>query len=189
VNPWIGLAVVHPEQPPLHHLEGRGVQVGQDTPQPLRGRWQRTVLIDGLPAGRARLPSEAPPGHMGLKGGRKRRDHAPQLIQGQTGRIQHLERAGLEVGESSIPPGGGLLSLEAKDIINRNNLYYTLHCPDNLVQKHSLAEIIDVFQGSGLDGEAAAHRVTCTRTRRVPRGVCYATTGTKGAARGAAPNH
>jgi hypothetical protein len=59
---------------------------------------------------------------MGLKGGLKRWDQAPKLLQGQTGQIQHLERVGLEVGEASIPHGGGLLSLEAKDIINRNNL-------------------------------------------------------------------
>ena len=96
----IGLALVHPEQPPLHHLEGIGFQVGQDKQQPILGRRQRTVLIGGIPAGRARLPIEAPPGHMGLKGGLKRRDQAPKFIQGQTGQIQHLERAGLEVGES-----------------------------------------------------------------------------------------
>jgi hypothetical protein len=55
---------------------------------------------------------------MGLKGGLKRRDQAPKLIQGQTGQIQHLKRAGLEVGESSMPHRGGLLSSEAQDIIN-----------------------------------------------------------------------
>jgi hypothetical protein len=30
MNPLIGLALVHPEQPPLHHLEGIGFEVGQD---------------------------------------------------------------------------------------------------------------------------------------------------------------
>ena len=62
------------------------------------GMW--TIPIGGIPAGRARLPIEAPLGHMGLKGGLKRRDHAPKLIQGQTGQIQHLKRAALDVGES-----------------------------------------------------------------------------------------
>jgi hypothetical protein len=100
VNPLIGLALVYPEQPSLHHLEGIGLQVGQDTQQPIFGRRQRTVLIGGLPAGHARPPIEAPLGHMSLKCGLKRRDHAPKLIQGQTGQIQHLKRAGLEVGES-----------------------------------------------------------------------------------------
>jgi hypothetical protein len=122
VKPLIGLAVVQPEQPPLHDLEGRGFQVGQDQQQPILGCGQRTGLLGRVPAGRARLPSEAPPGHMGLKGGLNRRDQAPKRIQGQTSQIQHRERAGLEVGASSIPHGGGLLSLEAQDIINRNNL-------------------------------------------------------------------
>ena len=70
----IGLALVHPEQLPLHHLKGIGLQVGQDTQEPILGRRQRTVLIGGIPAGRARLPIEAPLGHMGLKGGLKRWD-------------------------------------------------------------------------------------------------------------------
>jgi len=91
-------------------------------PQPILGRRQRTVLISGLPADRARLPIEAPLGHLGLQGGLNRRDQAPKRIQGQTGQIQHLERAGLEVDESSIPHGCGLLSLEAQDLINRNKL-------------------------------------------------------------------
>ena len=35
VNPLIGLALVHPEQPSLHHPEGVGFQVGQDKQQPI----------------------------------------------------------------------------------------------------------------------------------------------------------
>jgi hypothetical protein len=96
----IGLTLVHPEPPSLHHLEGIGLQVGQDKQQPTFGRRQRTALAGGLPAGRARLPIEAPLGHKGLKGGLKRRAQAPKLIQGQTVQIQHLTRAGLEVGEA-----------------------------------------------------------------------------------------
>jgi hypothetical protein len=92
--------LVNSEQPSLHPLEGIGFQVGQDKPQPIFGRRQRSVLIGGIPAGQARLPIEAPLGHMGLKCGLKRRDQAPKLIQGQTGQIQHLKRAGLEVGEA-----------------------------------------------------------------------------------------
>jgi hypothetical protein len=124
VKPWIGLALVHPAPPPRHHLEGRGVQGGQEQPSPIRGRRQRTVLIGGIPAGRARPPLEAPLGPMGLACGRKRREQVPKRIQGQTGQIQHLERAGLQVGESSMPHGSGLLSSEAQHIINRNELYY-----------------------------------------------------------------
>jgi len=112
--------LVHPEQPPLHHLERRGFQGGQDQQESIRGRGQRTVFIGGLPARRARPPIKAPLGHRGLKGRLKRRDHAPKLLQGQTGQIQPLKRAGLEVGESSMPHGSGLLALEAQDIINRN---------------------------------------------------------------------
>ena len=107
----IGLALVHPEQPPLDHLEGIGFQGGQDTQQPILGRRQRTGLLGGIPAGRAWQPIEAPRGHMGLKGGLKRRDHAPKLSQGHTGQIQPLQRTGLQVGESYMPPGCGLLSL------------------------------------------------------------------------------
>ena len=29
MNPLMGFALAHPEQPPLHHLEGRGLQVDQ----------------------------------------------------------------------------------------------------------------------------------------------------------------
>jgi hypothetical protein len=121
VNPLIGLALVYPEQPSLYHLEEISFQVGEDTQQPILGRRQRTGLIGGVPAGRARLPIKAPLGHMGLEGGLKRWDQAPELIQGQTGQIQHLKRAGLKVGEASMPHSCGLLS-EAQDIINRNKL-------------------------------------------------------------------
>jgi hypothetical protein len=100
VNPLIGLTLIHPEQPSLHHLEAIGLQVGQDKQQPIFGRRQRTALAGGLPAGRAQLPIEAPRGHMSVKGGLKRRAQAPNLIQGQTGQIQHLKRAGLKVGEA-----------------------------------------------------------------------------------------
>jgi hypothetical protein len=123
VKPLSGLALVHPEQPSLHHLEGIGFQGGPDTQQPLFGRRQRTARVGSLPAGRARLPIEAPLGHLGVKGGLNRRDQASKLIQGQTGQIRHLKRASLEVGESSLPHRCGLLSLEAQEIINRNKLY------------------------------------------------------------------
>ena len=37
VNPLIGFALAHAEQPPLHHLEGVGLQVDQDKEQPIFG--------------------------------------------------------------------------------------------------------------------------------------------------------
>ena len=116
----MGLALAHPAQPPLHHVQRVGLQIDQDTQQPILGRRQRTGLIGGLPAGRARLPIEAPPGHMGLKGGLKRRGQVPKLLQGQTGQIQHLCGAGLKIGEPSRAHGGGLLSLEAQYTIKRD---------------------------------------------------------------------
>jgi hypothetical protein len=68
----MGLALAHPEQPSLHHLERIRLQVDQDKQQPILRRRQRTVRIGRVPAGGARPPIEAPCGHMrferGLKG-------------------------------------------------------------------------------------------------------------------------
>jgi hypothetical protein len=36
---------------------------------------------------------------MGLEGGLKWGDQLPQLVHGETGQIEHLCRAGLEIGE------------------------------------------------------------------------------------------
>jgi hypothetical protein len=99
MNPLMGFALAHPEQPPLHHLERVGLQVDQEKQQPiLRGR-QRTVLVGRVAAGGTRLPIEAPVGHMGLERGLKGRDQLPQLVHGETGQIQDLRRAGLEIGK------------------------------------------------------------------------------------------
>jgi hypothetical protein len=98
------------------------VQGGQEQQESSLGRGQRTGCIGGLPARRARPPITAPRGHLGLKGRLNRRDQGPQLLQGQTGQIQHRKRAGLERGDASMPHGSGLLSLEAQHIINRNKL-------------------------------------------------------------------
>ena len=74
MNPLMGFALAHSEQPALHDLEGIGLQIDQDKQQPIRGGRQGTVLVGGLPAGGARLPIEAPVGHMGLERGLKGRD-------------------------------------------------------------------------------------------------------------------
>ena len=37
VNPLIGFALAHPEQASVHHLEGIGLQVGQNKQQPIFG--------------------------------------------------------------------------------------------------------------------------------------------------------
>jgi hypothetical protein len=39
----MGCALVQPEQPPMHDLEGRGLHVDQDTQRPILGRQQRTA--------------------------------------------------------------------------------------------------------------------------------------------------
>jgi hypothetical protein len=80
-------------------LEGIRLQVNQDKQQPiLRGR-QRTVRVGRVAASGARLPIEALVGHMGLEHGLKRGHQLPKLVHGETGQIEHLSRAGLEICE------------------------------------------------------------------------------------------
>ena len=68
MNPLMGLALPHPEQPPLYHLEGVSFQVDQDKQEPILRRRQRTVRVGRVPAGGAQLPIETPMGHVGLEG-------------------------------------------------------------------------------------------------------------------------
>jgi hypothetical protein len=93
MNPLMGFALAHPEQPSLHHLEGVGLQIDQDTQQPVLGGRQRTVRVGRIPPGGARRPIEAPEGHMGLEGSLKGRDSRRNLVHGETGQIKHLCRA------------------------------------------------------------------------------------------------
>jgi hypothetical protein len=74
MNPLVGFALAYPKQPPLHDLEGVGFQVDQDKQQPVLGGRQRTVRVGRVPPSGARLPIEAPTGHMGLEGSLKGRD-------------------------------------------------------------------------------------------------------------------
>jgi hypothetical protein len=67
-------ALAQAEPPPLHHLEGRGLQGDQEKQPPLLRARQRTVLLGRVPPGRARLPGEAPVGPMGWARGFKGRD-------------------------------------------------------------------------------------------------------------------
>jgi hypothetical protein len=99
MNPLMGFALPHPEQPSLHDLEGVRLQVDQDEQQPLLGRRQRTVLVRRVPAGGARLSIKAPLGHMCLECRLEREDQMLKLLDGETGQIKHLCRAGLDVGE------------------------------------------------------------------------------------------
>jgi hypothetical protein len=122
VNPLMGFALAHAKQSPLHDLERIGLQVDQDTQQPIFGRRQWAVLVGGVPTGGARLSVEPPCRHMVLECGLNGWHQLPKLLQRETGQIEHLGRTGLEISEPSRSHGGGLLSLEAQDIINRDDL-------------------------------------------------------------------
>jgi hypothetical protein len=74
MNPLMGCALAPPAQPPLHDLQGRGFQVAQEKHQPILGGRQWAVLVRGVAAGGARLPIEAPCGHMSWERGLKGRD-------------------------------------------------------------------------------------------------------------------
>ena len=100
----MGLALAHPEEPSLHHLQRIGLHIDQDKQQPILRRGQGTVLVGRVPTGGARLPIEAPVGHMRLKRGLKGRDQLVKLAHGQTGQIEDLSRAPLEIGEAVTCP-------------------------------------------------------------------------------------
>jgi hypothetical protein len=119
----MGLALAHLEEPPLHDLERICLPIHQDEQQSILRRGEGTVLRGALTTGGARLPIKAPEGHMGLKGGLKRRDYRLKLVHRETGQIEHLCRAHLQIGEASSSHSGGLLSSEAQDTINRDELY------------------------------------------------------------------
>jgi hypothetical protein len=99
MNPLMGLALAHPEPPPLHDLQGIGLQVDQEKQQPILGGRQWAVLVRGVAAGSARLPIEAPCGHMRLERGLKGRDYLLKLFHRETGQIEYLCRPGLDVDE------------------------------------------------------------------------------------------
>src|SRR5919109_3668796 len=124
MHPLMGLALAHPKQSSWHHLEGVGLQVDQEKQQPICRRWQRTALRGGVPAGGARLPVQAPVGHRGVEHGLKGRDQLLKLLYRQAGQIQHLRGASPAVGQAYTSHGRGLLSSEAQDTINRDELYY-----------------------------------------------------------------
>ena len=71
MNPLMGFALAHAKQSPWHDLERIGLQVDQDTQQPILGRRQWAVLVGGVPSGGAPLAVEPPCRHMSLEGGLK----------------------------------------------------------------------------------------------------------------------
>ena len=108
MKPLMGLALAHPEQPPLHNLPGVGLPVTQDTQPPLLGGRQGAGRVRRVPPGRARLPVEASAGHLGLEGGLKGWHQLPKFLHGATGQIQELRRTGLDVGEAYMAHGCAL---------------------------------------------------------------------------------
>ena len=110
MDPLIGLALAHPEQAPLHHLEGVGLQVSEEEEQPVFRCRQGTILIDGKLAGGPGFPIEAPRRHMRLERRLKGWDEDLKLLEGQAGEIQKLCGAGLHIGEPYTGHKGCLLS-------------------------------------------------------------------------------
>jgi hypothetical protein len=108
-----GLCCVPCRTPSLNDLERVGLQIDQDTQQPIFRHGQRTVLIGRVPTGAAWSSIEAPVGHMGLERHFKRRHQLFKLLHGETGQIEHLGRVVLEIGEPYSSHDAGLLSLEA----------------------------------------------------------------------------
>jgi hypothetical protein len=99
MNPLMRFALAQPEQPSLHHLERIRLQVDEDKQQPIFGRGQRTVRIGRIPAGGTRPPIKAPVGHVRFERSLKGWDQVLKLIEGETGQIEHLCRAGLKLSE------------------------------------------------------------------------------------------
>jgi hypothetical protein len=92
--------VAPPEEPPLHDLERRSLPRHQDAQQSILRRGEGTVLRGAITTRGARLPSEAPEGHMGLKGGRKGRDYRLTLVHREPGPIEPFCRAHRQIGEA-----------------------------------------------------------------------------------------
>src|SRR5690242_8540526 len=99
MDPLIGFALAHAEQPPLDHLDGVGLQVSEQKEQSIFRGCQRAGPIDREPAGGSRFAIEAPCRHMLLERRLEGRDQDLKLLQGQAGEVQELRRAGLHVSE------------------------------------------------------------------------------------------
>src|SRR5712691_2117721 len=147
VHPLVGFALAHPKHAPVDHLERRGLEVGQDKQQPGFGGRQGAVLRDGKPARGPRLPIQAPHRPPGLKRGREGQDHLLQLVEGHTGAIQALHRAGLQHGAPYTSHGWCLLSL-SREVISASYHkagYTQLCCGGNaeILCSHSLSITCD----------------------------------------------
>jgi hypothetical protein len=99
VDPLIGFALEHAKQAPMHHLEGVGLEVGQEEEQAIFRCRQRAILVDGKSAGRPGCPIEAPRRHMRLERDLEGRDQDLKFLERQAGEIQKLCRARLRIGK------------------------------------------------------------------------------------------
>src|SRR4029453_3195310 len=61
MDPLVGFALAHAEQPPLDHLNGTGLQVGEQEEQPIFRRCQRAGPVNGEPTGGSRFPIKRAP--------------------------------------------------------------------------------------------------------------------------------
>src|SRR3954447_20129645 len=110
MDPLIGFALAHAEQPSLDHLNRGGLQIREQEQQPILRGCQRAGPIDREPAGGSRFAIEAPCRHMLLERRLEGRDQDLKLLQGQAGEVQKLRRAGLHVSEPDTGHGSCLLS-------------------------------------------------------------------------------
>src|SRR5690348_7006006 len=110
MDPLVGLALAHAEQPSLDHLNRGGLQVREQEQQPLLRGCQRAGPIDGEPPGGSRFAIEAPCRHMLLECRLEGREQDLKLLQGQAGEIEELRGAGLHVSEPDTGHGSYLLS-------------------------------------------------------------------------------
>jgi hypothetical protein len=99
VNPLIRFTLHHPEQASLHDLERIRFQVDQDEQEPIFRRRQGAVFVHAKLTSGPRLPIHAPRREMCVERGLEGRDQLLKLIEGQTGEIQELQRASLQLGK------------------------------------------------------------------------------------------
>jgi hypothetical protein len=96
VAPLLGLALAHADQAPMHHLQRRGLEVGEQAEEPIVRRRQGAVLVHGKPARGPRLSLHAPRRHPSLEGSCEGWDQLRKLVERHAGQIQELGGAGLQ---------------------------------------------------------------------------------------------